>query len=108
MRRIVVVGASLGGASRRGGSAPVGVQPRVDCRAPVPSFWTDRSIHPKPLTDRAAASVEVVDGDPFSDAFVAEYRLRGRLVGAVGAGSAAALLPYRRELAESMKASLVA
>ena len=53
------------------------------------------------------ASAEVVGGDPLSDTFIAEYRLRGRLVGAVAASSAAALLPYRRELADSMKASLV-
>jgi 3-phenylpropionate/trans-cinnamate dioxygenase ferredoxin reductase subunit len=77
--------------------------------APVPSFWTDQfgiRLQGVGLT-ALADSVEVVGGDPLSDTFSAEYRLRGRLVGAVAAGSAAALLPYRRELADSMKVSLV-
>lgn len=70
--------------------------------APVPSFWSDQfgvrlqGVGLPPLAD----DVVTVDGDPAGDNFLAEYRLEGRLVGAVGAGSPKALVPYRRELAQ--------
>ena len=51
----------------------------------------------------------VVDGDPAGDQFLAEYRHRGAVVGAVvaGAGGAARLLPYRRELNQRLRSPLL-
>ena len=68
--------------------------------APVPSFWSDQygiRLQGVGLPGRADA-VEVVEGDPAGDRFVAEYRRDGALIGAVTAGNVQALLPYRREL----------
>jgi 3-phenylpropionate/trans-cinnamate dioxygenase ferredoxin reductase component len=68
--------------------------------ATVPSFWSDQyriRLQGIGLPGRAD-SVDVVDGDPAGDRFVAEYRRDGELVGAITAGSVKALLPYRREL----------
>lgn len=77
--------------------------------APVPSFWTDQfgtriqGVGLPTLGDE----VDVVDGDPASDRFVAEYRRDGIIVGAVAAGSAKALLPYRAQLQKTMGPPLV-
>lgn len=76
---------------------------------PVPSFWTDQfgiriqGVGLPTLGDQ----VQVVDGDPASDRFVAEYRRDGALVGAVAAGSPKALFPYRAQLQKSMGPPLV-
>ena len=75
--------------------------PDVAPHAPVPSFWSDQfgvrlqGVGHPDLAD----AVDVVEGDPASDRFVAEYRRSGRLVAALVAGAPRALLPYRRELA---------
>jgi 3-phenylpropionate/trans-cinnamate dioxygenase ferredoxin reductase subunit len=70
--------------------------------APVPSFWSDQfgvRLQGVGLA-HCADEVIVVDGEPAGDQFLAEYRRRGEVVGAVvaGAGGAARLLPYRRDL----------
>ena len=78
--------------------------------APVPSFWSDQFGMRLQCVGipSIADEVVVVSGDPEGDVFVAEYRRRGHLVAAVAAGSAAALLPYRRELAERLRSALPA
>jgi 3-phenylpropionate/trans-cinnamate dioxygenase ferredoxin reductase subunit len=78
--------------------------------APVPSFWSDQfgtRLQGVGLPGHAD-TVEVVDGDPAADTFVAEYRRDGALVGAVAAGSIQALLPYRRELKRTFSAASAA
>lgn len=83
--------------------------PEVPDFAPVPSFWTDQfgiriqGIGFPTLADQ----VEVVDGDPASDRFVAEYRRDGVVVAAVVAGSPRALFPYRAHLRKTMGPPLV-
>ncbi len=69
--------------------------------AQVPSFWSDQfGIRLQGVgIPSLADDVTVVEGDPAGDRFIAEYRRDGELVAAVSAGSATALLPYRRELA---------
>jgi NADPH-dependent 2,4-dienoyl-CoA reductase/sulfur reductase-like enzyme len=76
--------------------------------APVPSFWTDQfdtRIHGIGLPG-LADTVDIIEGDPSGRRFVAEYRLNGELVGAVAAGPATLLLPYRQTLANRMQASI--
>ncbi|WP_327159124.1 NAD(P)/FAD-dependent oxidoreductase [Streptomyces tubercidicus] len=65
--------------------------------APIPFGWTDQYDAKIQFHGRfpADAQVECVDGDPRSRAFVALYRLRGRVVGALGWNSARALRAYR-------------
>jgi 3-phenylpropionate/trans-cinnamate dioxygenase ferredoxin reductase subunit len=83
--------------------------PEVAAFAPIPSFWTDQfgvriqGVGLPTLGDQ----VVVVDGDPAGNRFLAEYRRDGVLVGAVGAGSPRALLPYRSQLQQSMGPPLV-
>ncbi|MGY1812278.1 NAD(P)/FAD-dependent oxidoreductase [Blastococcus sp. SYSU D00820] len=83
--------------------------PDVPAFVPVPSFWTDQfgtriqGVGLPTLGDQ----VDVVDGDPASDRFVAEYRRDGIVVGAIAAGSPRALFPYRARLKESMGPPLV-
>ncbi len=83
------------------------LDPAVGPFTPVPSFWSDQfgiRLQGVGLPGRAD-TVHVVDGDPASEAFLAEYRRAGELIGAVGAGSAQALLPYRRELKRAFAAA---
>ncbi|MFI7616592.1 NAD(P)/FAD-dependent oxidoreductase [Nonomuraea terrae] len=71
--------------------------------APMPSFWSDQfGVRIQGVGLPALADeTRVVDGDPVSGRFVAEYHRAGELVGAVTGGSAKALLPYRRLLTAS-------
>jgi 3-phenylpropionate/trans-cinnamate dioxygenase ferredoxin reductase component len=80
----------------------------AEAHAPVPTFWSDQfgtRIQGVGLPSYAD-DVTVVDGDAAGDTFVAEYRRHGDIVGAVVGGAAAALLPYRRELAERLRSPL--
>ncbi|MGW3007331.1 NAD(P)/FAD-dependent oxidoreductase [Streptomyces sp. NPDC001219] len=68
--------------------------------APVPFGWTDQ-YDTKIQTCGwcpSDATVEVVDGHPQARAFVALYKVDGRVVGALGWNSARALRAYRRHL----------
>ncbi|MBF8184314.1 FAD-dependent oxidoreductase [Nonomuraea sp. K274] len=68
--------------------------------SPIPSFWSDQfGIRLQGVGLPALADeTRLVEGDPASGRFVAEYRRAGALVGAVTGGTARALLPYRRLL----------
>lgn len=80
--------------------------PGVPAHGPVPSYWSDqfgRRLQGVGMP-QLATEVEVVDGDPTQDRFVAEYRDAGRVVAALVAGAPRALLPYRRELADRARA----
>lgn len=73
---------------------------------PVPSFWSDQfGIRLQGVGLPALAEeVCVVSGDAQSDAFVAEFRRDGALVGAVAANRPRALLAYRQELGRALAA----
>jgi NADPH-dependent 2,4-dienoyl-CoA reductase/sulfur reductase-like enzyme len=68
---------------------------------PVPSFWSDQfGVRIQGVGLPALADeTRLIEGDPAGDRFVAEFLRAGELVGAVTAGAARALLPYRRRLA---------
>lgn len=68
--------------------------------APVPFGWTDQYDAKIQFHGwcPAGARAECVDGDPGARKFVALYRDRGRVVGALGWNSARALRGYRSHL----------
>lgn len=69
--------------------------------APMPSFWSnqfDIKLQAYGLPG-LADEVSIVEGDLAGEVAVGYYR-HGRLVGVVGVGLKAALLPYRQQIAE--------
>jgi 3-phenylpropionate/trans-cinnamate dioxygenase ferredoxin reductase subunit len=73
--------------------------------APVPSFWSDQfgTRLQGVGFPSVADDMSVVSGDPASGEFLAELHRSGQLVAAVSAGGPRALLPYRRELAATLR-----
>ncbi|TMR25344.1 NAD(P)/FAD-dependent oxidoreductase [Nonomuraea turkmeniaca] len=73
---------------------------------PVPYFWTDQydvkiQAHGLPHPD---ADVEVIEGDPEQNRFVALYRRSGAVTGVLGWNMAKAARLHRQRVAEAMQA----
>jgi NADPH-dependent 2,4-dienoyl-CoA reductase/sulfur reductase-like enzyme len=68
---------------------------------PVPSFWSDQFGARLQCVGLPALADEtrLVEGDPASGRFVAEFLRAGEIVGATASGAPRALLSYRQQLA---------